>query len=291
MKRFSSILIYVSFGFLIYYFNKKGFIDLRELNINIPLLVLSVFLLWVGFLMSALSWSQALIVYGERISRNKAIYSHGLQIFAKYIPGKIWTILGRASLAAPSNTSFKKYSFISLKEQLIYVWTGLIISIVPLLVFYDLNLYFLLVCLLLVFLTGILFNKWFHNLSIRIIRKVSSKFPEIPFLTLSDSKSIIFFCLGYWFLWMAAFYLMSLSLFNDVPVGVSLIFPLSVTIGLLAIIFPGGVGVRESILTGFMVLIGIPSIQSGTIAMFSRFWFIIGELLMFISAHVSKKLI
>ncbi|GAI09308.1 unnamed protein product [marine sediment metagenome] len=58
---------------------------------------------------------------------------------------------------------------------------------------------------------------------------------------------------------------------------------------MLAIIFPGGIGVREAVLTGFMIMLGITEEQAGTISIISRLWFTLGEAAIFLSAFVVGK--
>lgn len=55
-------------------------------------------------------------------------------------------------------------------------------------------------------------------------------------------------------------------------------------LGLLAIIIPGGFGVREGIMVFYLVLLGIPLEIAGGIAVLARLWFIIGEIFIFLLA-------
>ena len=236
MKRFVTILVYLSFIFLIYYFYKQGFLVLEGLKFNVPRLVLSILVLWAGFIVQALSWRNALKIYSHQISISSAIHSHGFPVFTKYIPGKIWTILGRASYAMPSKESFKEFTFISLKEQLIYVWTGLLISIIPLIVFYGITIYPLLVALLFIVFTLVIFNRWFHDFSLAAFKFLFKRELELPFLGFRNSVSIFFYNLVLWLIWMLAFYLLVGSAYSEIPASAALIFPLSVTLGLLAIL-------------------------------------------------------
>ena len=68
-------------------------------------------------------------------------------------------------------------------------------------------------------------------------------------------------------------------------------FPLAATIGVLAIIAPGGIGAREGILTGYFVLTGIPLETAVTISIASRLWFLIGESLFFIVGLMASRTI
>lgn len=61
-------------------------------------------------------------------------------------------------------------------------------------------------------------------------------------------------------------------------------FPLSVCFGIIAIILPGGLGLREGIIIGYLVLAGLDTEQATTISFLNRLWFIAGELFIFLLA-------
>jgi len=94
-----------------------------------------------------------------------------------------------------------------------------------------------------------------------------------------------------WGLWKVAFYLLARSLVQgNVPWNLGFAFPLACTLGVLAIVMPGGLGVREGVLTGYLVLAGIPVADATTVAVASRLWFLIGELFMFTAGVVANRL-
>ena len=97
------------------------------------------------------------------------------------------------------------------------------------------------------------------------------------------------FILLYWIIWILAFYLFLRSIARDIYFIHSFAFPLSVCYGVIAIIFPGGIGVREGIMTGFLVLTGISVEQATTISVINRLWYITGEIFIFILAFVLKN--
>jgi len=137
MKKLFNILTFVSFIFLFIYLIKQDLI-IPEIP-DLSWLVISILFVFAGFYASTISWRVALKSHGKKISHKDAIVSHGQAIFAKYIPGKIWVILGRAGYIAKDKAEMKSLSFISMKEQLIYIWAGLIISAVPTFIFYKID--------------------------------------------------------------------------------------------------------------------------------------------------------
>ena len=61
-------------------------------------------------------------------------------------------------------------------------------------------------------------------------------------------------------------------------------FPLSVCIGLIAIFLPGGLGLREGVIIAYLSLVGMEIETATTISFISRFWFVGGEVFIFLLA-------
>ena len=80
-----------------------------------------------------------------------------------------------------------------------------------------------------------------------------------------------------------AFHLLVVALApNPVPLGVGFGFPLTITLGVFAAFAPGGIGVREGVMVGYLALAGIPPHAAAAISIAARIWFILGELFMFV---------
>lgn len=289
MKIAFRILTYLSLAFLVYYLYRFDYLAVGTLKFSWGLLILATAFLWFGFVMSTVSWWKALRIHGIHVSKKLALISHGLSIFAKYIPGKVWVILGRASFVAMDKHSVRDASFISLKEQLVYVWLGLLLGIGPLLYYYPMNSFVLLVVLLTVFFTFFLYSRAFHLLVIRLLSYVIRKELNVPIVSLREVLPMIEYVLFYWIIWMLAFYLFVDA--SGISFSFSVVFswPLGISLGVLSLITPGGIGVREGIMTGFMVLTGMPLESATTVAVLSRLWFISGEVFIFFLALFLNK--
>ena len=283
------ILIYISLAFLVIYLYKFNYLNVQGLDLDPVYLIPAILLLWGGFMMSTLSWWKALSIHDIHVSKKMALLSHGLSVFAKYIPGKLWAILGRASFVSIEEHSMRNASYISLKEQLIYVWLGLLIGIGPLLYFYPLNSFVILVLILSLFFTFFLYSRGFHQFVVRILGKLLRKQLNVPLVTFKEVIPLILYVLSYWLLWIFAFYFFVLSFHIEFSIGVIFCWPLGISLGVLSLITPGGIGVREGIMTGFMVLTGMPLETATTIAVISRLWFISGEIFIFSLSLVLNK--
>ncbi len=289
MKILYRVLIYLSLIFLVIYLYRFDYLKLSGLNLDLNYLIPASLLLWAGFVMSTFSWWKALGVHRIRVSPRIALVSHGLSIFAKYIPGKVWVILGRASFVSLESHSMRDASYISLKEQLIYVWLGLVIGIGPMLYFYPVNAFVMLVLALAVFFTFFLYSKSFHRFVIRLLSRILRRELDVPLVSIREVLPLILYVFSYWALWMLAFYLFIEAFHFDFSVAVVFSWPLSISLGVLALITPGGIGVREGIMTGFMVLTGMQLEEATTIAVISRLWFISGEIFIFVLSLALNK--
>lgn len=289
MKRLFNILLYISFIFLIIYLYNQDYIDTDWKQISLWPLGLSVILFFIGITFSSISWWKSLQVHDILISKSLAIVSHGLSIFAKYIPGKIWVIMGRATYVSAWNHSFTAASVASLKEQLIYVWVGLGVSAIPMFMFYGLDYFSIMVMAIFLAFSFFIFSEGFNRFIIRILNRILKKELNIPAISLRNSLSIALYCLVYWVIWMAGFFFLAYSLQDEVTILVVFAFPLSVTLGILAVIFPGGIGVREGIMTGFLTHSGMPVQDAASLSVMARLWFMSGEIFIFVLALILRR--
>ncbi len=286
MKKLFNILIFVSFIFLFIYLMKQDLI-IPEIP-RIGWLLISILFVFAGFYASTISWQVALGSHGKKISHRDAIVSHGQAIFAKYIPGKIWVILGRAGYIADGKEEMKNFSFVSMKEQIIYIWAGLVISAIPTFIFYKFQWMSLILVGVIVMLSLVLFSAPFHYWVLGIIKKIFKKELDLPVISFKKSLPIILSTSGIWFFWTVGFYIFMLAFSKDTLPVMAFAFPLSVSFGVLAIIMPGGLGVREGIIVGYLTLAGLDVETATTISFMNRLWFIAGEVFIFLLSLVLR---
>ncbi len=288
MKRIFNIVLLLSFLFLVIFLVRQEYIIPRIVH---PWYMLfSFLLLFAGFYSSTLSWKTALASHGIKCSHSQALISHGQSVFAKYIPGKIWVILGRAGYISSDRKELKKRAFISLKEQLIYLWAGFLISSIPTMLFYGFQWISILVALMIVGLTLFLFVDVVHKLLLSLFQKITRRSLDIPLVKLFASLPMIGAVLLIWACWTMGFYLFMLAISTEITPVMMFAFPLSVSFGLIAVILPGGLGLREGIIIGYLVLAGLDTETATSISFLNRFWFICGELFIFLLATLVRVL-
>lgn len=285
------ILVYVSIVFLLQHLYRNDLIFIPELQKPIYL-AFSVVLLLMGYLCDAKAWQLLLIDKLPGITFRHAFESTGKFIFSKYIPGKLWVIVGRGGyIASRYNHSFVGTTFLSFFHQFIVILSGLLLG-VGILYKIDVNWFLTIALLSVLMLVGILTNLTF---CISLINKLLSWILKdkvtLPQIAPVRILSVIVFSISGWLLWSFAFYLLILSSFpfESLPLTMGLIFPISAVFGIIVIIAPGGLGFREGLLALGLVAFGISAIEAASISILSRLWFISGEIFYFSAATISGK--
>lgn len=288
-KTIFKILLYCCIFIVVYYLFSFDYLILNTIQFDYFNLSISIFFLCLGFFLSTVSWQKILSVHNIKIDKKLAVYSHGISVFAKYIPGKIWVILGRASIVSEKGQSLALLSTISLKEQLIYLFIGLLISSIILPFLKISVLIIIIVVTSMAALALFLFSKLIHNKIVKLINRVLKKTVNIPYINLQDYLKSYFYILLYWFTWSVGFYFFVKSIHPDVSIIAAFFFPVSVSYGLLAIFLPGGIGVRESIIAFLLIKIGIEPTLAISISIVQRLWFILGEIFIFSLGLILKQ--
>ena len=289
MKKYFNFLIYLSFIFLIYFLYKHKYFSLENVEVNYPYLSLSILFLWICFLWETIAWWKMLSIHGVHVPLNSAIASQGLVVFTKYIPGKVWLLLGRASYTSSKGYSFIKTSVISIKAQIIATWIGLVLGLIPIIIINKITKLSISLIVLIAVITSFILSKKIHNITLSFLSKITKRKFEIPFIKLGELSSIAIYYLIYWILLAIAFFLLARSFYNDISIIIGFVFPLAVVLGALAIFIPGGLGAREGILIGYLIITGITAKEATQLSMLARLWFLLGETFIFCLAFIIEK--
>jgi len=248
-------------------------------HINYYFLVFSWLLSIGGGFLLALGWNLILRVLGGRLTHKKALKIFFITDLAKYIPGKVWTMVGKVYMCRKEGVPVAVTSTSVVIQPLIQVISGLLIFLLSLPFWtktsdFMNNLYFLffLIPVGLLFLHPAIMAKPLNF----VLRKLKQKPIELN-IKYRDILLILLLWCGLWVLTGITFYLLIISVHP---------FPLSnlpVTIGIFAIagvsqfLTPSGIGVLEGMLT---VLLGLyfPLPVAILIALLARVWKTVSEL-------------
>jgi uncharacterized membrane protein YbhN (UPF0104 family) len=282
--------IYFSLIFLIVVLYKAHYLEIPHIYSPVSLFLAFVCLLG-GFMANTLAQQRLLQKFTFHISIRQALAMEGLNIFSKYLPGKVWMIMGKAMYLADK----KKYpagelSLLFLHVHVVALWCGLLLGICGLWMNDALHLLSWMGLGILGLFTLTLLSKTVYNAALGLVNKVLKKDYLLPDLDFSKSLFLIPWFLGVWILWGGGFFLFAISITNHVfPFSAIFCFPLAGTLGILFVFAPGGIGIREGIITGYLTLLNVSLPEAIMISASSRIWFLLGELFIFITGYLAGR--
>ncbi|EGV30433.1 hypothetical protein ThidrDRAFT_2634 [Thiorhodococcus drewsii AZ1] len=284
MKRWTQLLVYASVAFVLLWLARQDMLAMPNIR-DWPALAGAVAFLGAGFAGSASAWRRLLQLHGLDASPAQSLASVGLTIFGKYIPGKLWVVMGRASyLADLTRQPLSVLSMVSLHAQVITLWVGLPLGSLVFIFANDgtwrnlalptLGLWALMSAFLFSDVLGRSLN-W----SLQRLGRPRMSLPSLsPRLVLRAAP----WFLVVWLAWCIGFALLVAALSGEPPrLADGLAFVLAATLAVLAIIAPGGLGVREGLLVLLLVMLGHPTPFATTVSVIARLWFLGGEILLF----------
>jgi uncharacterized membrane protein YbhN (UPF0104 family) len=291
MRKYFNYFIYISLVFLLVALYRADYLVVPKIG-NIPLFIFSILVLLSGFLSDAWGWQTALKKINVRVKFSDAIASFGLSVFGKYIPGKVWIIAGRAAYISKryknvSETDVLSVSFIT---QFVSLWVGLIYGAVALFVMDNVWIYILSAGMIWLGLTLTVFTKYPHQIIARLYKRILKKEFKVPYIPFKDAIAIVPVYILRWGAFALSFYLFVISLVGEnVPIITGFAFPLATILGIVVLVAPGGLGVRETILVGFLKWNGLITTVATTISVVSRLWFLLAEISLFLLALIIHR--
>lgn len=294
------ILVAIIFYFVYRQFSKHwSEVVNYEWTINYGLLLLSVILHLVTFILFSKVWCFLIEAFGFKVKLRHAFKIGYITNLGRYIPGKVWPVLGMSYLARQINIS-EENSVVSWIVALIFTLpSAFLASLVCILmspeifsnglsVYLDWTIY---VTAAVVFIISILLiiipNKFFAIINI-ILRKLNRQIIDLKI----SFKTALLVYFGYFFCWLVyglSFWVLLISISNnsEVPVIPSIgAFIIAYQLGYLAFFAPGGIGVREIVLTTILFPYLGPIAAGISIA--ARIWNMITEIIAATIAYFIK---
>lgn len=277
-------VVAVIFYFLIRHLvTNWGKIPFSELRFDVGYLAISFLFLLAYFLLLTIGWSQIVGELDSKIPFQKALYIMATSQIAKYLPGGIWYTLGRVYLGKSARIKEEIGLLSVVFETFLLMLTNLVIFLVAINFISSepvlspwLSILFIVVILVLLYppLLNMLLN-----LALRLFKRprvmLKAKYANILKL------SAYFF--GVWLCQIAGFYTLINSIF-PIPLTqlahLAAAYTLSWITGFIVLFAPGGLGVREGMMSLLLAPI-LPSPLAVAISFISRIWITLFETVMF----------
>jgi uncharacterized membrane protein/uncharacterized membrane protein YbhN (UPF0104 family) len=256
------------------------------------ILVLGIISFIIFYFLRSYIWYRIVINLGLKITFHSANYYWAMSELKRYIPGGIWSFLGRSVLFKQQGMKQKDIAKGVIIEAEVFILGCLIISLLAIpIILPHLFQIGILILVFLVFFVSIgycSFSRLSHYLPKHIRRVINFLIPHFSFqehlsLLCMSSVALFFFGLGNYFV-----------ISSVIPLNLQLIFQLigvfvfAFVAGYLSVITPAGFGVREGILI-ILLTNSITAILASFAALFSRLLLIIAELLYILLGFIWKK--
>ena len=257
-------------------------IPIKSIQLNYYYISISVIILIFVYVLSVFVWILLLKFLGESIKFKQALYIVSVSQISRFIPGKIWPIMGKVYLGDKIGIKKGKILLSVALENII----GLIavISIALLVVYSRINLKSFLrldILVLILLFCVILMHPSVIQYALKLISKLTKR--QIMTLNLKYTQLLLILlfhicigfaqCIGFFFL-LRSMYFISTALI----LPISGIYMLSYLIGFLSFVTPGGLGVKEGALSVLLTMY-IPASFAIMIALVSRLWTLVPEIL------------
>lgn len=282
--------VYASLLFLGVTLYRTDFFNLPRI-FSINSLVVSLLLLFSGYVVSGLAWHKLLHICQYPVSIKTAVSSSGLSIFGKYIPGKIWVVLGRAAyIKERYEYPLHQLSSLSLQAQFIMIWIGLVLGATGLFLFKGLHQWGGALLALGIVLSFLVFTPSVKHGVERSIELLFRKKITLPNIQFKKTLLLLPWFITTWIFWSLGFYFFVSSIMEQqLSVSLAFGFPLSVSFGIVAVFVPGGLGVREGVMVAYLMLAGLSLQDATSISIAARLWALFGEVFIFVLALLLAK--
>jgi len=263
-----------------------------SIRFNLFYLVLSVIFFLTGSLANGYTWQLNLRLLGARMTYWQSIRVIAISLFGKYLPGKVWAFGGRIYLAKQRGVGEAESSTALLIETISLSFAAFIVFFVSLGFYRPQTLPTKIYWSLLLLPIGLLLmHPKILTMILRTLARLTKRSITIPKFGYTDLLKMYLYYLILWFVHSTGFFFLTASIF---PVSYRLILPLigaysiSWILGFLVLISPGGLGVREGLLAFFLKFV-IPTPIATLLALLSRIWITVGEVLFLIISLIKKE--
>jgi glycosyltransferase 2 family protein len=279
------LFVYLSIAFLVGKLAGDGYLTIPQLHS--PAYLLGALLaLFAGFLFEPLPWRRMLTDADMPVDYRTSLISCGLSVFGKYIPGKLWAVAGRTWYVAQAcGYPQHRVGLVALNAQVAALWAGLLVGASTLLHgdnWHNLGIVTLVTWLA---LTMILLSDVGHRIATSLARALKRPQWEFPRVRAGGLWRSLPWYAAQWAFWCVGFLLLAQA-FSAVPLPLYLAwaFALAAVLGMLAVLVPAGLGIREGVLVLALVGAGLTTTEATTTAAVARLWFTAGEVFIFFLA-------
>ena len=262
------------------------------IHFNLIYSIISILFFLASSFATGYTWQLTLRLLGANMSYWQSIRVIAISGFGKYLPGKVWAFGGRVLLSKRYGVGEAESSTALLIETVGFAFAAFVVffislgfyhpGILPVKVYWSL----VLVPLGLLLMHPKVLIKILSSLA-----RLTKRSITVPKFGYTDLSRIYFYYLLLFIIHVLGFFFLTQSIFpashkSIVPIIGA--YSISWILGFLVLISPGGLGIREGLLTFFLKFV-IPLPIATLMALISRVWTTVGEVLFLILTLIKKE--
>ena len=279
------IIIMVGLGYCFrLLINNFSISQFQDMDFRWGLLLISIVLAVFHFFGLSISWHALTKVFDCSLPLKQSLPIWSVTFFGRYIPGKVPYLMGRIMAYQSCGANLGSVTFVAILDNLFHIYIGTFVACITLLFLQPLAGFWKIGLLGAVALQSIII------LNPHICRFVLSKIAKIKSLKLDESKHNITFIklLKIFFIYLSSYLPLAFGLFLLVRSFAFIPFDnigfligsmaFGVVFGIIAIITPSGLGVREGFFAWLLRYFVAPELAA-IISLAARIWLTTAELL------------
>lgn len=294
LKRILPLLIVITIFFFLTRNLIKNIaeIPLESMHLDFVKLLASYICLTLHFVVYIFSWKAVMKRLNVTVEFLKAFWIIATSQIAKYLPGGVWYAVGRVYLAKKERIADDQTAVSVVLETCLIMISGIVIILILFIIMkpdYRINIGFILILLIaMLLLVHPKILSLFINIFLRILKKplIELKITYWQIIKLS----IYFF--GFWIIQIVGFVFLIKAIYPisllEIP-NLAAAYILSWMTGFIVVFAPGGLGVREGMMTLLLSPI-LPTPLAIAISFISRVWITIFEIVLFFVGLLVKKI-
>ena len=266
-------------------------IPFSQIRFNTLYVVISFLCLAVYFSLLTRGWTSIVAELGSKVPYYKAFWIVSTSQIAKYVPGGIWYTVGRVYLARKEKVKEEIGMVSVVFETLLLMLTNLILFLVSINfirgeTYLNPFLSVAFIAVILILLYPSLLNRLL-NLGLRLLRKPAVEL-EARYLSILRISTYFF---ALWISQIAGYFFLINSIYplaaSNLP-NLAAAYTLSWITGFVVLFAPGGLGVREGMMTLLLSSI-LPLPLAIAISFITRVWVTIFEVLIFFTGLLVRR--
>lgn len=235
-------------------------------------------LLLLGFVLRSLYWHLLLHRFGFSVPISVSVASQLKPVLLKFIPGKVFSFAGRTAILAEFGSPLGSSAILTVLAQILNIYTGVILGLLGIVLFDFFYIPPVVYFAIAIFSIPAILSLSQISVPQRIryfrIRGRHFKFPEqIP--KLWDLLLLSICC---WLLIGSSFWMFFLAIGLEPGFMPVLLQPAANSMGMLTVITPSGIGVREAVTVWYLTMAEIPVAAAISASITARFWTVAVEI-------------